>query len=168
MTLGHLLIVAKRLKCVKMIPPTETEHDGPHSHSLDATTFHFCEVRCANCGYFCTLPLGQSTLRRNKQIPLMMLQAIRSKSTTLIMDRWLRRDGPLTAERTRDWRSTEGDSPRMTKARRCCATWSARPWADTFTWTTVVPRMQLRAPETRRSSTSRGRYNPIHIAPKIS
>ncbi|KAF9228244.1 hypothetical protein BS17DRAFT_877588 [Gyrodon lividus] len=52
--------VAKRLKCIKLILPTETRHDGPHSHSLEVSTFHFCEVRCANCGYFCTLPLGHS------------------------------------------------------------------------------------------------------------
>ncbi|KAF9233644.1 hypothetical protein BU15DRAFT_90252 [Melanogaster broomeanus] len=57
---SHLLTVAKRLKCAKMIPPTKTEHDGPHNHSVEDSTFHFCEVRCANCGYFCTLPLDHS------------------------------------------------------------------------------------------------------------
>ncbi|KIJ61776.1 hypothetical protein HYDPIDRAFT_115606 [Hydnomerulius pinastri MD-312] len=52
--------VAKRLKCVKLIPPTDTAHVGAHNHSSDDTTFHFCKVRCASCGYFCTLPLGHS------------------------------------------------------------------------------------------------------------
>ncbi|KAI6030357.1 hypothetical protein EDC04DRAFT_2572165 [Pisolithus marmoratus] len=50
--------VAKRLKCVKSIPPGQTKHDGPHNHSLDRKVVHFCENRCENCGYFCTLPLG--------------------------------------------------------------------------------------------------------------
>ncbi|KAI6035781.1 hypothetical protein EDC04DRAFT_2571420 [Pisolithus marmoratus] len=50
--------VAKRLKCVKAIPPGETKHKGSHNHSLDKKVIHFCEARCENCGYFCTLPLG--------------------------------------------------------------------------------------------------------------
>ncbi|KIO11023.1 hypothetical protein M404DRAFT_20554 [Pisolithus tinctorius Marx 270] len=50
--------VAKRLKCAKLIPPGETEHEGSHNHSLDQKVIHFCEARCENCGYFCTLPLG--------------------------------------------------------------------------------------------------------------
>lgn len=37
--------VAKRLKCVKLIPAGMTEHDGPHSHSLDKRVIHFCEDR---------------------------------------------------------------------------------------------------------------------------
>ncbi|KAI6027005.1 hypothetical protein EDC04DRAFT_3116261 [Pisolithus marmoratus] len=50
--------VAKRLKCVKSIPPGQTKHNGPHNHNLDRKVVHFCENRCENCGYFCTLPLG--------------------------------------------------------------------------------------------------------------
>ncbi|KAF8548835.1 hypothetical protein OG21DRAFT_670471 [Imleria badia] len=50
--------VAKRLKCVKPIPPNATKHRGPHNHSLDTKVVHFCEAKCDNCGYFCTLPLG--------------------------------------------------------------------------------------------------------------
>ncbi|KAL4072300.1 hypothetical protein J3A83DRAFT_4093511 [Scleroderma citrinum] len=50
--------VAKRLKCVKLIPPGATKHKGSHNHSLDKKVIHFCEARCENCGYFCTLPLG--------------------------------------------------------------------------------------------------------------
>ncbi|KAI6111765.1 hypothetical protein EDD17DRAFT_1480234, partial [Pisolithus thermaeus] len=50
--------VAKRLKCVKPVPPGATEHEGSHNHSLDKKVIHFCETRCESCGYFCTLPLG--------------------------------------------------------------------------------------------------------------
>ncbi|RPD81278.1 hypothetical protein L226DRAFT_549908 [Lentinus tigrinus ALCF2SS1-7] len=50
--------VSKRLPCVVMIPPGETEHHGEHSHDLGAKCFHHCETRCPDCGYFCTLPLG--------------------------------------------------------------------------------------------------------------
>ncbi|KAF8548217.1 hypothetical protein OG21DRAFT_1449416 [Imleria badia] len=49
---------AKRLKCVKPIPPNATKHKGPHNHSQDKKVVHFCEAKCENCGYFCTLPLG--------------------------------------------------------------------------------------------------------------
>ncbi|KAG8219200.1 hypothetical protein J3R82DRAFT_13 [Butyriboletus roseoflavus] len=49
---------AKRLNCIKPIPPGAMNHEGPHNHSLDIKTVHFCEARCANCDYFCTLPLG--------------------------------------------------------------------------------------------------------------
>ncbi|KAH7884451.1 hypothetical protein F5I97DRAFT_1937890 [Phlebopus sp. FC_14] len=48
----------KRLKCTKPIPPGATKHKGSHNHSLDKKVVHFCEARCENCGYFCTLPLG--------------------------------------------------------------------------------------------------------------
>ncbi|KAF5362168.1 hypothetical protein D9756_002245 [Leucocoprinus leucothites] len=47
---------AKRLPCVKPILAGEREHQDPHTHSLDPAPFHFCESRCENCGYFCTLP----------------------------------------------------------------------------------------------------------------
>ncbi|KAF8548152.1 hypothetical protein OG21DRAFT_1489630 [Imleria badia] len=49
--------VAKRLKCVKSIPSGATTHKGPHNHSLDKKVVHFCEAKCENCDYFCTLPL---------------------------------------------------------------------------------------------------------------
>ncbi|KAF8837464.1 hypothetical protein BDN67DRAFT_983236 [Paxillus ammoniavirescens] len=48
---------AKRLKCIKPIGPGATKHRGSHNHSLDKVD-HFCENRCENCGYYCTLPLG--------------------------------------------------------------------------------------------------------------
>ncbi|KAH9014402.1 hypothetical protein EDB85DRAFT_2295948 [Lactarius pseudohatsudake] len=50
--------VAKRLQCVKTIPPGQRSHHGSHIHSKEKNPFHFCEVRCENCNYFCTLPLG--------------------------------------------------------------------------------------------------------------
>ncbi|KAG6369029.1 hypothetical protein JVT61DRAFT_1964, partial [Boletus reticuloceps] len=50
--------VAKRLKCTKPVPPGATMHGGPHNHSSDKNVVHFCETKCENCGYFCTLPLG--------------------------------------------------------------------------------------------------------------
>lgn len=52
--------VAKRLQCVKTIEPGLTSHPGPHIHGKEKHIFHFCETRCPNCGYFCTLPLGHT------------------------------------------------------------------------------------------------------------
>ncbi|KAH9029425.1 hypothetical protein EDB85DRAFT_1867188 [Lactarius pseudohatsudake] len=49
---------AKRLRCVKIIEPGESEHEGPHIHSNEEQPFHFCESRCETCGYLCTFPLG--------------------------------------------------------------------------------------------------------------
>ncbi|KAJ7504160.1 hypothetical protein B0H11DRAFT_1709774, partial [Mycena galericulata] len=49
---------SKRLRCAIMIQPNEREHIGRHLHSEETDPFHFCETRCLNCGYFCTLPLG--------------------------------------------------------------------------------------------------------------
>ncbi|KAL6309202.1 hypothetical protein BKA93DRAFT_724346 [Sparassis latifolia] len=49
---------SRRLKCVKPIPPGKINHPGPHSHTTDDKGFHYCETRCENCGYYCTLPLG--------------------------------------------------------------------------------------------------------------
>ncbi|KAI0317532.1 hypothetical protein OF83DRAFT_1171919 [Amylostereum chailletii] len=50
--------VAKRSRCVEVIEPGQTGHAGAHLHSKDPKMFHFCETRCDNCGYYCTLPLG--------------------------------------------------------------------------------------------------------------
>ncbi|KAI0253468.1 hypothetical protein BJV78DRAFT_1153084 [Lactifluus subvellereus] len=52
--------VAKRLPCVKTIKSGRTSHSGPHIHTNENQPFHFCETRCKNCGYFCTLPLGHT------------------------------------------------------------------------------------------------------------
>ncbi|KAH9030797.1 hypothetical protein EDB85DRAFT_1403662 [Lactarius pseudohatsudake] len=52
--------VKNRAQCVQTIPPGLVVHEGGHTHSRDGKGFHFCETSCANCGYFCTLPLGHS------------------------------------------------------------------------------------------------------------
>ncbi|KAF8124364.1 hypothetical protein EV363DRAFT_1227517 [Boletus edulis] len=54
------LQVAKRLKCVKVVPPGELQHEGSHDHSLDPDTVHYCQARCTSCQYYCILPLGHS------------------------------------------------------------------------------------------------------------
>jgi hypothetical protein len=38
-------IVAKRLRCVKIIEPGEVGHLGPHIHNNEKRPFHFCESR---------------------------------------------------------------------------------------------------------------------------
>ncbi|KAG9091466.1 hypothetical protein FS749_016528, partial [Ceratobasidium sp. UAMH 11750] len=50
--------VDRRLSCVVPISPGELTHMGPHTHSTDDDVFHFCDTRCPNCEYLCTLPLG--------------------------------------------------------------------------------------------------------------
>ncbi|KAH9059752.1 hypothetical protein EDB87DRAFT_1790917 [Lactarius vividus] len=50
--------VAKHLPCAKVIEPGKTKHPGPHVHCIDKKPFHFCDARCGDCGYFCTLPSG--------------------------------------------------------------------------------------------------------------
>ncbi|KAJ6612229.1 hypothetical protein B0H10DRAFT_2165565 [Mycena sp. CBHHK59/15] len=59
-TFPYTKLASKRLHCAIVIPPGELEHTGHHIHSTEPAPFHFCETRCANCGYFCTLPLGHS------------------------------------------------------------------------------------------------------------
>ncbi|KAL1696787.1 hypothetical protein GGG16DRAFT_43139 [Schizophyllum commune] len=49
-------IVAKRLQCAVTIPADKNAHDGPHTHTTAANPFHYCEARCENCGYYCTMP----------------------------------------------------------------------------------------------------------------
>ncbi|CAL1701264.1 unnamed protein product [Somion occarium] len=51
---------SRRLPCVIAVPAGQTEHHGKHLHSLEKSAFHFCEARCEDCGYFCTLPLGHT------------------------------------------------------------------------------------------------------------
>lgn len=55
-------LVAKRLRCVRVIPPAKTEHSGPHTHSNNQKVFHFCtetlvvctvlQVQCQKLKYF--------------------------------------------------------------------------------------------------------------------
>ncbi|EJD00191.1 uncharacterized protein FOMMEDRAFT_112544 [Fomitiporia mediterranea MF3/22] len=48
----------KRLPCAIIIPPDFLHHDGPHVHSTSPNPFHYCDARCDNCSYVCTLPSG--------------------------------------------------------------------------------------------------------------
>ncbi|KAH8986573.1 hypothetical protein EDB86DRAFT_2954862 [Lactarius hatsudake] len=59
-TFRYTRVIANRAQCVQTIPPGLMAHEGGHTHSRDGKGFHFCETSCANCGYFCTLPLGHS------------------------------------------------------------------------------------------------------------
>ncbi|KAF8267054.1 hypothetical protein EI94DRAFT_1830340 [Lactarius quietus] len=54
--------VAKRMHCVRGIPPGLLSHQGEHIHSKEEKPSHSCEARCKTCGYFCTLPLGHAQL----------------------------------------------------------------------------------------------------------
>ncbi|CAG8491773.1 7035_t:CDS:10 [Funneliformis caledonium] len=49
-------------KCSKKIPPNEFKHDGPHIHD----NFHFCDVKCPFCEYYCTLPYGHTQKHETK------------------------------------------------------------------------------------------------------
>ncbi|KAH9059756.1 hypothetical protein EDB87DRAFT_1562790 [Lactarius vividus] len=51
-------VTVKRLPCAKVIEPGEVGHPGPHIHSNDERPFHYCNTRCENCSYLCTLPSG--------------------------------------------------------------------------------------------------------------
>ncbi|KAF9064891.1 hypothetical protein BDP27DRAFT_1467712 [Rhodocollybia butyracea] len=42
-----------RLQCVLPVPAGRLEHPGIHSHS-GRNAFHYCEARCADCGYYCS------------------------------------------------------------------------------------------------------------------
>ncbi|KAF8260139.1 hypothetical protein EI94DRAFT_1897819 [Lactarius quietus] len=53
-------VTAKRMQCIQTIPPGLMVHEGGHLHSREVQAFHYCETRCGNCGYFCTLPLGHT------------------------------------------------------------------------------------------------------------
>ncbi|RHZ89868.1 hypothetical protein Glove_9g264 [Diversispora epigaea] len=68
----------QRLPCCIKIPPYKFEHDGKHVHEIkkphlcdsncpndkgqhikeeeNKQNFHFCNVKCPNCSYYCTLP----------------------------------------------------------------------------------------------------------------
>ncbi|CAI2161648.1 17233_t:CDS:10, partial [Funneliformis geosporum] len=54
--------LSEKLKCNKKIPPNEFEHDGPHIHD----NFHFCDVKCPFCEYYCTLPYGHTQKHETK------------------------------------------------------------------------------------------------------
>ncbi|KAH8114613.1 hypothetical protein DFH11DRAFT_1764484 [Phellopilus nigrolimitatus] len=50
----------KRLQCAVVIAPGLLKHDGAHLHSTAPNPFHYCDARCDNCRYVCTLPQGHS------------------------------------------------------------------------------------------------------------
>ncbi|CAE6523134.1 unnamed protein product [Rhizoctonia solani] len=50
--------VSKRLQCEIPIPAGQLTHSGQkHNHDIKDKPFHFCNVRCPGCNYFCKLPL---------------------------------------------------------------------------------------------------------------
>ncbi|CAB4409761.1 unnamed protein product [Rhizophagus irregularis] len=53
-TFTKYIQLSEKLKCSKKIPPNKFEHDGPHIHD----DFHFCDVKCPFCEYYCILPYG--------------------------------------------------------------------------------------------------------------
>ncbi|KIK55622.1 hypothetical protein GYMLUDRAFT_76385 [Collybiopsis luxurians FD-317 M1] len=59
-TFQYTKVFAKRLPCVVPIPPGRLEHFGTHSHSSAKDPFHYCESKCGDCGYYCTLPRGHT------------------------------------------------------------------------------------------------------------
>ncbi|KAG8713473.1 hypothetical protein FRC09_018673 [Ceratobasidium sp. 395] len=59
--------LARRLTCVVPILPGGLIHSGPHTHGMESDVFHFCDTRCPNCEYFCTLPLSMLTSRISNQ-----------------------------------------------------------------------------------------------------
>ncbi|KAH7325390.1 hypothetical protein B0J17DRAFT_581710 [Rhizoctonia solani] len=52
--------VSKRQPCNVEISPWKMSHGGPHTHDPSGNSFHFCDVRCPGCSYFCTQPLGHT------------------------------------------------------------------------------------------------------------
>ncbi|GBB87958.1 hypothetical protein RclHR1_14460001 [Rhizophagus clarus] len=53
-TFTKYIQLSEKLKCSKKIPPNKFEHEGPHIHD----NFHYCDVKCPFCEYYCTLPYG--------------------------------------------------------------------------------------------------------------
>lgn len=48
----------RRLPCAIPIAPGNLSHDGKHVHSIGSIIFHYCDIQCPHCEYYCTLPLG--------------------------------------------------------------------------------------------------------------
>ncbi|KAH9291385.1 hypothetical protein KI387_043423, partial [Taxus chinensis] len=51
-----------RKGCCIPIPPFEIDHQGPHVHTKNEDSVHYCDSRCQSCGYFCQLPIDHSGL----------------------------------------------------------------------------------------------------------
>ncbi|CAE6525473.1 unnamed protein product, partial [Rhizoctonia solani] len=52
--------VSKRHPCNVEVLPWKMSHGGLHTHDSSNNSFHFCDVRCSGCHYFCTQPLGHT------------------------------------------------------------------------------------------------------------
>ncbi|CAG8505503.1 11510_t:CDS:10 [Funneliformis caledonium] len=66
-TFTKYIQLSERLKCNKKIPPNEFKHTGKHTHHTNENLtqeegFHFCDVKCQFCEYFCTLPYGHTQI----------------------------------------------------------------------------------------------------------
>ncbi|CAI2177086.1 2129_t:CDS:10 [Funneliformis geosporum] len=63
-TFTKYIQLSERLRCNKRIPPNAFKHTGKHTHhasdDLTQNGFHFCDVKCQFCEYFCTLPNGHT------------------------------------------------------------------------------------------------------------
>ncbi|CAI2180537.1 19077_t:CDS:10, partial [Funneliformis geosporum] len=63
-TFTKYIQLSERLRCNKRIPPNAFKHTGKHTHhasdDLTQNGFHFCDVKCQFCEYFCTLPYGHT------------------------------------------------------------------------------------------------------------
>ena len=78
--------VSRRLACAMPISPGSTSHTGTHKHGEDDNLFHFCEERCGQCEYFCTLPIGEYNALATQPVTEIKAQVIRKTFTTPVMD----------------------------------------------------------------------------------
>ncbi|MCO5596633.1 hypothetical protein L7F22_050700 [Adiantum nelumboides] len=53
-----------RKNCCILIPPFQSQHLQPHTHSADKNVVHFCDQRCPACDYYCELPSGHAGLHK--------------------------------------------------------------------------------------------------------
>ncbi|RIA83800.1 hypothetical protein C1645_833247 [Glomus cerebriforme] len=78
----------QRLQCCKKIPPYKFGHEGKHVHEEkkihecnelcpddegkhikeenDKQNFHYCDVKCPNCAYYCTLPYDHGKMHNTE------------------------------------------------------------------------------------------------------
>ncbi|CAB5380453.1 unnamed protein product [Rhizophagus irregularis] len=78
----------QRLQCCKKIPPYKFDHEGKHVHEEkkahecnascpddegehikeenDKQNFHYCDVKCPNCAYYCTLPYDHGKMHNTE------------------------------------------------------------------------------------------------------
>eukprot|EP01018_Ginkgo_biloba_P017610 Gb_37646 [translate_table: standard] len=51
-----------RKDCCILVLPFKRSHEGPHVHTKNEETLHYCDTRCQSCGYFCHLPMDHPGL----------------------------------------------------------------------------------------------------------